>query len=192
MGQREFLSRLIAALDSAGIEHMISGSLGSSAHGEPRATNDADLVVVATGQQIDDLIKTLGNEWYVSRDAAMDALQRRSMFIVIDRVSGWKADLILRKDRPYSAEEFGRRIKGEAAGVAAYFATPEDIILSKLEWSAAAESERQFRDALGVAVVQWETLDKSYLRQWASELGVAEMLERLLDEAGKLYQAGEE
>ncbi|MDI6739570.1 MAG: hypothetical protein QME74_04315 [Candidatus Edwardsbacteria bacterium] len=189
MGQSEFLARLIEALDAAGIRYMISGSLGSSAHGEPRATNDVDLVIFTDRAGIESLITLLGDGWYVDRNAALEALKRRSMFNVIDMISGWKADLIIRKNRAYSIEEFGRRMKGEIDGVSVFVAAPEDIILSKLEWSAAAESERQYRDALGVAVVQWQTLDKNYLRKWAPELGVDEILERLLEDAAQLYQA---
>ena len=64
--------------------------------------------------------------------------------------------------------------------------SPEDAILSKLEWSKESQSERQFHDALGVAVVQWQRLDKAYLRKWAQELSVADLLETLLNHAEKL------
>ncbi len=64
--------------------------------------------------------------------------------------------------------------------------SPEDAILSKLEWLKESGSELQFRDALGVAVVQWENLDKGYLGKWARELSVEDLLETLLSNAEKL------
>ena len=64
----------------------------------------------------------------------------------------------------------------------------EDIILSKLEWSKDRQSERQFGDALGVAVVQWDRLDVNYLRKWAKELQVRDSLEQLLEQAGKFVE----
>jgi hypothetical protein len=108
------------------------------------------------------------------------------MFNVIDFSGGWKADLIVRKDRPFSIEELRRRQPGLLQGASLPVATPEDVILSKLEWSKITPSERQLRDALHVAVVQWARLDQQYLRRWAPSLGVADQLEELLREAAKL------
>ena len=76
------------------------------------------------------------------------------MFNVLDSISGYKADLIIRKDRPFSIEEFRRRNKVSVLDSELFIVTPEDAILSKLEWSKAGQSERQFQDALGVATVQ--------------------------------------
>ncbi|MBW2703155.1 MAG: hypothetical protein JRF33_20205 [Deltaproteobacteria bacterium] len=63
-----------------------------------------------------------------------------------------------------------------------WFASPEDVILTKLEWSKLGQSERQFRDALSVAQIQGESLDLSYLQHWATQLDVGDLLSRLLDE----------
>ena len=105
------------------------------------------------------------------------------MFNIIDLDTGWKADLIVRKDRPFSIEEFGRRQVRLFFGRPLPAASPEDVILSKLEWDRITPSERQFRDALNVAAVQLANLDQAYLSKWAAELGVAEKLERLLQDA---------
>ncbi|MFH0795975.1 MAG: hypothetical protein V2A65_02840 [Candidatus Omnitrophota bacterium] len=186
MSQGDFLARLVMKLEDAGIPHMISGSLGSSLHGEPRATNDIDLVIAPTSEQLNVFLQSLSEGYYVSSDSAREALQNRSMFNVIDHQTGWKADFIIRKEFPFSLEEFKRRMPGTIAGIQVFVVSPEDIILSKLEWSKNSESERQFRDALGVAAVQWKTLDKEYLRKWARELKVEDILEDLLKNAEKL------
>ncbi len=186
MSQKDFLARLVGKLEDAGIPYMVSGSLGSSLHGEPRATNDIDLVIDPTAGQLSTFIQSLGEKYYVSPKAAQEAFRNRSMFNVIDYQTGWKADLIIRKDRPFSLEEFRRRIPASVVGIQVSVISPEDVILSKLEWSKDSQSEQQLRDALGVAVVQWETLDKVYMRLWARELGVEDLLEGLLSEAEKL------
>ncbi|UUO06784.1 hypothetical protein M4951_00385 [Blastopirellula sp. J2-11] len=62
-------------------------------------------------------------------------------------------------------------------------ASAEDILLSKLEWAAISESERQIRDALRIAEIQ-STLNLVYLRRWADELGVSQRLEEVLTAAG--------
>ena len=185
MSQKDFLDRLVMKLEKAGIPYMITGSLGSSLHGQPRATNDIDLIIAPTEKQLNTFIQTLSENYYVSKEAAQEAFRNRSMFNVIDYHTGWKADFIIRKDRPFSLEEFRRRIIGNIVGVQVFVISPEDAILSKLEWAKAGESERQFHDAQGVAVVQWEILDKEYLHKWARELNVEDLLENLLKNAEK-------
>lgn len=186
MSQKDFLARLVTKLESAGIPHMISGSLGSSLHGEPRATNDIDLIIDPTAAQLNLFARSLGEGYYVSPEAAQEAFRNLSMFNVIDYETGWKADLIIRKDRPFSLEEFRRRRPADILGVQVSVISPEDAILSKLEWSKQGESERQFRDALGIAAVQWGSLDKEYLYRWARELNLEDILETLLSSAEKL------
>ena len=180
--QAEFLAFVVHKLEAAGIPFMVAGSVASSLHGEPRATNDVDIVVALTEEQLRAFLASLGSDFYVSSEAATKALRRRGAFNVIDTLGGWKADLIVRKDRPYSGEEFGRRVPAEVMGVKVSLVSPEDAILSKLEWAIKAASERQFRDAFGVAAAQREALDRAYLRKWAPELGVEALLRRLLNE----------
>ncbi len=186
--QKEFLTRLIALLNRAGISYMIAGSVGSSLHGRPRATQDADVVIDPTDSQLASLLAFLEQGYYVSRDAAFEALRRRTMFNVIDLHGGGKADLILRKDRPFSRQEFDRRCQIDVMGQNIWVVAPEDAILSKLEWIKGRESGIQYSDALGVAVTQWKSLDLEYLRRWARELDVEEMLNDLLDEAAEQAQ----
>lgn len=181
--QQEFVKRLTGLLDKAGIPYMLAGSMSSSLHGRPRATQDADVVIDPTEDQLGSLLALLGQGYYVSRDAAMDALQRPGMFNVIDLEGGWKADLIILKDRPFNRQEFDRRRRIDAMGQMLWVVSPEDIILSKLEWMKGRESEVQYSDALGVAITQWTSLDLAYLDKWARELGVDTILARLLDEA---------
>jgi hypothetical protein len=183
--QREFLAHLIGLLDEAGIPYMVAGSMGSSIHGRPRATQDADVVIDPTADQLVSFLALLEQNYYVSRDAALEAFHRRSMFNIIDVAGGWKADLIFRKNRSFSRQEFERRRQVDAMGRMLWVVSPEDTILSKLEWMKGRESDVQYSDALGVAVAQWGALDSEYLRRWARELGIENMLARLLKEAKK-------
>jgi hypothetical protein len=186
MNQEEFIIRVVGDLRATGIAYMVAGSVGSGLHGEPRSTHDVDIVIDPTAEQLERLVQALGADYYVSPEAAREALHHRSMFNLIDFANGWKADLILRKDRPFSREEFSRRRETPYGSGSLWVASPEDVILSKLEWAKITPSERQLRDALGVAVTQWPHLDQEYLRHWARELGVEEPLELLLREAREL------
>lgn len=184
--QNDFLKKLIKVLNDCSIPYMLSGSFGSSFHGQPRATNDADIIIAPVEEQLMSFVKSLGDDYYVNPDAARDAFRNNSMFNVIDIQNSWKADFIIRKDRAFSREEFRRRRNVKLMGLDICVISPEDVILSKLEWAKNSESDQQFRDALGVAIVQWDHLDKDYLLKWAKELQVDSLLKQLLGQAEKL------
>lgn len=156
---------------------MVAGSVASGFYGEVRSTQDVDVVIDGSGEQIRRFAKSIASDGYVTEIAVEEAIRLRSQFNVIDYATGWKADLILRKSRPFNVVEFGRRRDGTPAGVEAKIASPEDVILSKLEWSKLGESERQFRDASNLYSLQKASLDEAYLDRWAEELGVANLLD---------------
>lgn len=187
--QEDFLTELIEKLNRQDIPYMLSGSVSSSFHGEPRATRDVDIVIAPTEEQILNFANVLGKRYYVNLDAVRYAFAHNSMFNVIDNESGWKADFIILKDRPFSHREFERKCTAKIKKLDVWVTSREDIILSKLEWAENSHSEQQFRDALGVAVVQWHSLDIDYLHKWAKELGVESSLEQLLQQARKLLDS---
>lgn len=184
----DFLREIVSKLEEAGIPYMATGSLGSGFHGKPRATKDFDLLISPRADQIAAFVGSLREGIYADLDSALDALRRRSMFNIIETESSWKIDLIILKDTPFCREEFSRRKTEEVHGIRLSIASPEDIILSKLEWARKTESERQLTDATGVAEVKWSELDFSYLRHWAQELDVEDLLARVLAEAERLRE----
>lgn len=186
--QEDFIQTVIQKLNEQDIPYMLSGSFSSSLHGRPRATQDIDIVIAPTEEQVLSFAENLGESYYVSLAAVREAFAHNSTFNVIDNESGWKVDFIIRKDRPFSHKEFQRRRVAKIKGLNVWTASPEDTILSKLEWSKDSHSELQFRDALGVAVVQWDLLDMDYLRKWAKELQVVSSLETLLEQAKELIK----
>lgn len=180
MTQEEFLVLIADRLNAASIPFMVVGSYSSIAYSQPRTTFDIDVVIEPMRAHLDQFLADLGGDFYVSPDEARQALAQRGMFNVIELTGGWKVDLIVRKDRPFSVAEFARRQPRTLGGRAIPVASPEDVILSKLEWNRITPSERQLRDAVGVAVVQWPTLDREYLTRWAAVLGVGDTLADLL------------
>ena len=100
---------------------------------------------------------------------------------MIDTETGWKVDLIVRKERPFSREEFGRRQAAVVGGVGLFVATTEDTVLAKLEWRTKSGSEQQFRDV--VAIISAQDLDDDYLRYWADELKITESLDEAMNAA---------
>lgn len=172
---------VVHLLESLEVPYMVVGSVASSHHGRPRATHDADIVIDPTPNALDRLVGRLEQlGYYVNRDRAREALSSRRQFNVIDVESAAKIDLILRKDRAFSREEFERRRRTEISeGVHVDLATAEDTIVSKLEWARrAGESEKQLADASGILDVS-RALDRDYVARWAEELGVGDLWERV-------------
>ena len=172
-----FLERLVQVLDEAGVPFMIAGSFASAAHGLPRTTQDLDVVIDPPGlEALEALVGAMPPHlYYVDADAARDALRRRSMFNVVDQASGWKVDFIIRKNRPFSREEFRRRASLSLLGVAVFVASPEDTIVAKLEWSKlSGGSERQRRDVAGIVATIGAELDRPYVERWVRELDVTD------------------
>ncbi len=178
------LATIVSELDRFGIPHMLAGSFASTYHGDPRTTNDIDLVIDPSREQLERFVDGLDAErFYVSAEAAREAFGQRRQFNVVLLDSGWKADLIIRKERPFSRAEFGRRQPAEIAGVRVHVATAEDTIIAKLEWARAGESERQLRDVVGIISASGAGLDREYLMRWIGELGLTEMWDRARAEA---------
>ena len=180
--QIDFLKRLLEKLSKAGIDFMVVGSVAASFHGHPRTTMDIDAVVEGDEETLRRFARSLGEGYYVDEEEIKQAVRSQRAFNIIDESSGYKADLIIRKNRPFSRTEFGRRLEFEILGVTAQIATPEDVILSKLEWSKLGSSERQWQDALQVARTQAEKLDLDYIEKWSKELGVYDLWQRLKSE----------
>ena len=186
-GHAAFLSKIVALLNEAGIQHMLAGSVASMAYSGPRNTNDVDIVIHTTLRQLNTFLSTIdGDQYYVSPESAREAFHEQSMFNLIDFTSGWKVDLIFLKSREYDLEEFERRVPGNVWGVELPMVTPEDSILSKLEWRKDSRSERQYEDAVRVAQSVWSKLDLPYLRRWGRQLGILQDLEQLLRDADEL------
>jgi len=182
-GQNELVKMIVDKLDEAGIAYMLCGSVGASFFGLVRATQDADIVIDPSREQLMKFIRLLGDSYYVSTEAAVEALKQRSMFNVIEVEHAMKADLIIKKTAEFDASAFDRRRKHAMQNSQIWVASAEDIILSKLRWGADSGSELQYRDALRVAGIQRDNLDKEYMQRWASVLGIEEQLHEIFKDA---------
>lgn len=173
MSATDVLSRTSVALNRAGIAYMLSGAFAGAYHGVPRATQDVDIVIGATTDQLRTFVHLLpASEYYVDLDAALEAHKRQSLFNVIDMVTGWKIDFIIRKSRAFSEEEFRRRSPVILHGIELFVASVEDLVVSKLEWAKLAQSPRQIEDVAGIFRMRWQSLDRTYLEKWVLELGL--------------------
>jgi hypothetical protein len=184
--QIEFFTSVIRTLNEIGVQYMLTGSVASSFYGQPRLTHDVDLAVAITTGQIKILIsKYPAPRYYLSEEAAAEAVKTRTMFNLIDSETGLKADFwILDEDDALKTSAFRRRRTAEVLGQKTFIATPEDIILLKLDWHRqGGETTVQLQDAVAVFEIQLNDLDMDYLRSMARSVGLAELLANLEERA---------
>lgn len=175
MNGESLLRTMVAALRETQVPFMLTGSVAAAYHGAGRATMDVDLVIDPDADQLEGLVtRVAAAGTYVSVDAAREALARRTMFNVVDPESGWKADFIIRKTRPFSETEFGRRRSIEFLGTALDVASLEDVVLSKLEWAKLGASARQLEDVRMLLRLRGDELEHDYVRYWVAALGLQE------------------
>jgi hypothetical protein len=171
--------RVAAALERVGIGYFLGGSLATSLQGEPRSTNDVDLVVELRETEVAALASALGPEFDVDEDALRRAARDRSSWNVFFLPVLTKIDLFILREGPFDTSEFARRTRVEVRpGQALFVKSAEDSVLRKLLWfrDGGSVSERQWRDVVEVLRHAGSALDAGYLDEWAPRLGVAELL----------------
>ncbi|MBI4680130.1 MAG: hypothetical protein HY753_02670 [Nitrospirae bacterium] len=82
-------------LEECEVPYMITGSFAGNVHGVPRTTYDADIVIKTNVSSIMRFIKLLGKEFYVSEEAAKEAVDNYQIFNIIHYETGLKVDLII-------------------------------------------------------------------------------------------------
>lgn len=173
---------VVDALDELGCPYFITGSVAGSLHGLPRLTRDVDIVAMMREDDATALRRILAPAYYCDEHAMVDAVRRGRSFNAIHLDTVFKVDVFVLSNRMVDQERLQRRrsvtlSEGEP-GRTYFVASPEDIILSKLEWRrAAGGSEQQWRDVLGILKKQGDALDMTYVRRWAATLGVLDALE---------------
>jgi hypothetical protein len=182
---REMFRRVSEVLDLAAIPYMLTGSFASSYYGVLRATHDIDIVIAPAPQNVNELVHYLNeNDYYADQQAALDAHRERSMFDAIDNETGWKIGFILCKTSAYAREAFQRRKAVNFQQARKFVASPEDVIVSKLEWAKMGESARQLEDVAAVLKKQRANVDRPYIEKWVAELGLSSEWARARQLAG--------
>jgi len=192
MSQEKLLAQVAAVLGAAEIPYVVTGSVVTSVYGEPRFTQDADVVVAGTPGLGEKLAAAFPSpRYYAPGDDIDTSLKQGIIANIIDSDTGAKVDLHPKKAGAFEESFFARRRRVKIGGVDVWFPSAEDAILSKLRWArAAGDGERHVRDARAVYEVQGTALDERYLQEWAERLSVLDLLvdikkqNRLLNNAG--------
>jgi len=174
-----------ARLDALGVPWVTAGSVASSIHGEPRSTMDVDMVIGLRLRDVKALAGALGGDYYVDADAMRAAVKSAGSFNAVHLASMIKVDFWVAGDDPFEAERLARRLTVEMPSGLLYVDTAEHTLLRKLEWyrRGGEVSERQWRDVQAIVRIQGDRLDHQQLRRWSGQLGVTDLLDRVLDQA---------
>jgi hypothetical protein len=179
--------RVAAAIERAGGTYFVGGSLASSLQGEPRATNDIDVVVDLPVGAVAALVRELGDEFEIDADMLRDALLRGGTCNIFHLPTVTKVDLFAVGSTPFDEMEFSRRrpVRVRENAETLVLKSPEDTVLRKLRWyeDGGRVSERQWRDVVQVLRISAAEMDLQYLERWARVIDVAELLRLAREEA---------
>jgi len=184
------LEPVARTLERLGVAYYVGGSVASGVHGSPRSTMDADVVADLRPEHAAPLVAALGDAYYADEQSITEAIARRSSFNLIHFATAFKIDVFAAKRGAYEVESLRRRAPdtlSDSPGSPTFpFCSAEDIVLAKLDWyrKGGHVSAHQWRDVLGVLRSKQTLLDLAYLRRWATDLRVDDLLARALAEAG--------
>jgi len=178
MTQQEFFEEVLAALERLDIPYMVTGSVGAMLYGEPRMTNDMDVVIDPSPARVPLLVLAFSGEdyYFPPAEVVTEEIRCRGQFNILHVGSGSKVDLIVRRDTEFARNEFARRkVVAFSARLDSMSATPEDIILAKLAYYHMSPSQKHVEDIRGILAVSGDELDGSYLHEWIARLGLTEV-----------------
>lgn len=178
----ELLEQVVLTFERLQIPYLITGSVASMAYGEPRLTNDIDLVAAIESKQIPELLAAFPSpSFYLSDEAMRAAITRQTQFNIIHPASGLKIDVMVRKDTPFDRSRFARaRTLRPTETYPAAFASAEDVIIKKLEYYKAGGSDKHLRDITGMVKISGNEIDHAYIAEWADRLGLRAIWDMIL------------
>lgn len=182
LDQDELLRLVVGVCERLSLPYLITGSLATIFYGEPRFTNDIDIVIDLPAERVVELCAAFPSpEFYVSREAAERAVARKSQFNVIHPRSGLKVDFIVPAQTDFNRGRLARaRSVHPAHDYVAAFASPEDVILMKMLFYREGGSEKHLRDIAGVLKVSGDQLDRGYIDSWAQRMELLDLWHALL------------
>lgn len=180
MEPTELLQFIAEVFERLNIPYAVVGSVASSFYGEARLTNDIDVVADLRNESVALFLRAFPqSDFYLSEDAVREAIRMRSQFNIIHPDSGLKVDVIIPELSGIDQLRLRKRVRPRDAGFDTYFASPEDVILKKLEFYHEGGSEKHLRDIAGILKISGNQLDRSYIASWAQRLGVLDIWEKV-------------
>jgi hypothetical protein len=190
MTSEHVIALVVDTLDEEGVPYVLTGSLASSLHGISRATQDADFLVQVSPGDMNRIRSRLAKHFRVEDQARFETVTGKAMHVFRHMAPAFTVELFEATDDPHDVARLSRRISVSFADRSVWFATPEDVIITKLNWYQRARRSKDIDDVRGVLAVQGiDALDIVYLRSWCDRHGTRDLLEKLIVELDQ--QSGE-
>jgi hypothetical protein len=163
-------------LNGLGARYVVSGSVAAMMYGEPRLTNDLDIIIFLNTKARRRLPEVFpAPEFYVPPPdvvALEVAREQRGHFNIIHPATGLKVDCYTAGRDELHAWAFRQARQSEFKGEPIRLAPPEYVIVRKLEYFREGGSEKHLRDIRGILNVSGEQLDRAALDEWIARRGV--------------------
>jgi hypothetical protein len=186
MEQSELLRHLVGTLESLGLQYFVTGSIATIYYAEPRFTHDIDVVVDLPPARIEAFCRAFpAPEYYSSRDAIIEAITHNGQFNIYHPASGLKIDVMIPEQSEFNRTRFERRRRVQPApALDAWFTSPEDAILKKLQYYAEGGSDKHLRDIASMLKISPDQIDVNYVEEWAGRLGVVQIWHAIRQQTG--------
>lgn len=180
MTQEEVIKKVTQDFENKNIPYMLTGGIAVDYYGRPRFTHDVDIIVQIKISDAGELEGIFEQEFYVAAEGIIDAIEHKTMFNLIHLETGFKVDCWILKDDEYSLTAFRRRRKAVIFDKEIFISSPEDLIISKLDWYKQSDAKKHYDDVLGIFQIQAGKLDLDYIREWAKKLSVVDTVEEII------------
>ncbi|NMF86342.1 hypothetical protein [Nodosilinea sp. P-1105] len=167
------------------VPYYVTGGVAAITYGEPRTTRDLDMVISVSRDALGPLAAALEAAGFYVPGVEDVAMGRMHTLQVTQVATISRADFVLADTSEYEQLKFARRrLIPLPHGPEVYVAAPEDIVVSKLRWGQTSQSEKQWRDVLGILKTQQDDLDYDYMHVWAASFNLSQQLEQAILAAG--------
>jgi hypothetical protein len=169
------------------IPYMVVGSVASSIYGYWRTTADIDVVADLHSEDVPGLCEKFPPpEYYVSPEAAIQAIRAGGQFNIIRSTTAEKIDIMVARRDAWGKMQLARRRPVRALEDRDVdMASPEDVIIAKLLYCREGGSEKHLQDIAGILKVIGSGIDRAYIDRWAAELGLADLWQEALRLVGR-------
>jgi hypothetical protein len=176
MPEAELFLLFVRPFNRAGIRYVIGGSVAAIFYGEPRLTNDVDVVVFLNETDIRRLPEIFPpSDFYLPPPEVIAAevrREQRGQFNIIHMATSFKADVYPTGRDEFNAWAFRNKRRIEYEGETLVLGPPEYVIVRKLEYFREGGSEKHIRDIRSMLAVSGDQIDRAELEEWIRRQGV--------------------
>jgi hypothetical protein len=191
MSFEDFMKMILSVLEQAGVDYMIGGAVAAWAWGEPRSTQDLDMVIHLPVDKIPALSKEFERVGiYLPSEIILENIQETRGDLPINAIhgaSGYKAEMFLvRETDEFRKLAFQRRVRvdiGPALGEV-FVHTPEDLIVYKMLYYSLSQQTKHIRDIGAILGTMKDHLDYGYIQKWASNKNLISIWNTIQNELG--------